>query len=341
MSSRSRCRSGPTTDGSCVARCFSTTEDPAHERGRGAARLWNVATPELIRSSPLLRVGCAMWAHPPWVGRYLSAGNKGRELADYATWCNAVEGNTTFYGIPSERTVARWTEQAPPDFRFAFKVPRTVTHEQRLRPGAHRDVAGFLQAIEPLGDRIGPVQLQLPPSFGPESVAVLSDFVVGLPTSHRWVVELRHPAFFDGGETHARLDERLRAAEIGRVVLDTRPLYDTPAESDAAVDEQRSKPRLPIRTDLMGDEPIVRVIGSDDVDRTLAGMTSWVPDTVRWLGEGRRPYVFAHQPENLVSPEIARRFHGVVAREIEDLDQLPEPIPVAPGRETPNQTPLF
>ena len=120
----------------------------------------------------VLRVGCPMWAHPPWVGRFLSPGNRGRELEEYARWCNAVEGNTTFYAVPSERTVARWAEQAPIDFRFAFKVPRPVTHDLRLRgEDAIRSLGEFLDAIEPLGERIGPVQLQLPPSFGPESAS--------------------------------------------------------------------------------------------------------------------------------------------------------------------------
>ena len=152
-----------------------------------------------------------MWAHPPWVGRFLSPGNRGRELEEYARWCNAVEGNTTFYAVPSERTIARWVEQAPIDFRFAFKVPRNVTHELRLRgEDAIRALGEFLDAIEPLGDRIGPVQLQLPPSFGPESAPTLRSFVARLPAGPRWMVELRHPGFFDGGPAH-RARRRLPA----------------------------------------------------------------------------------------------------------------------------------
>lgn len=288
-----------------------------------------------------LRVGCAMWAHPPWVGRYLSPGRRGDELAEYATWCNAVEGNTTFYGVPSQRTVGRWCEQAPGDFRFAFKVPRTVTHERRLRHDAHRDVAAFLRRIEPLGERIGPVQLQLPPSFGPESADVLLEFVAGLPIHHRWVVELRHPAFFDGGDAHRRVDDGLRAAGVGRVVLDTRPLYRDEPRSDAAVEERRTKPRLAVVTDTMGDEPIVRVIGSDDADTTVDGAAAWVADVVEWLAAGRRPYVFVHQPDNLRSPEIARDLHRRVAARVRDLAPLPEPGPVTEAGEVPGQAPLF
>ena len=290
---------------------------------------------------PVLRVGCAMWAHPPWVGRFLTSSGKGRELAEYAGWCNAVEGNTTFYGIPVPRTIDRWVEQAPDHFRFAFKIPRTVTHEQRLRTGAHRDVARFLRTIEPLGDRIGPVQLQLPRSFGPESLSTLIDFVVGLPTSHRWVTELRHPAFFDGGEAHRRVDEALGSAGVGRVVLDTRSLYASSPRSEAAVEERRTKPKLPVVTEVMGDEPIVRVIGSDDPDETLAGAGAWTDQIVDWLAEGRRPFVFVHQPENLESPSVARRFHATIGKCVPDLEALPEPAPVAEHGEMHGQTPLF
>lgn len=282
-----------------------------------------------------------MWAHPPWVGRFLSPARKGAELAEYASWCNAVEGNTTFYGVPSERTVSRWVEQAPDDFRFAFKVPRTVTHEQRLRREAHRDVAAFLRAVEPLGQRLGPVQLQLPPSFGPESADTLRRFVIGLPISHRWVVELRHPAFFDHGDVHLRTDDCLVSAGVGRVVLDTRPLYADAPESDASLDERRSKPALPIVTEVMGDEPVVRVIGSDHGDRTLAGVQTWTPDVVGWLRDGRRPYVFVHQPENRESPAIARRYHALVMEAVPGLHALPEPMPFSDVGDVAGQTPLF
>lgn len=278
----------------------------------------------VLPSSPELRVGCAMWAHKPWVGRYLSG--TGRDLAEYATWCNAVEGNTTFYAVPSAQTVQRWAEQAPEDFRFAFKVPRTVTHEQRLHHGAHRDLAAFLRTIAPLGDRIGPVQLQLPPSFGPDLLPQLQAFVVGLPTSHDWVVELRHPAFFDGGAAHRAVDEALAHAGVGRVVLDTRPLCAAAVTSAAAAQERRTKPRLPVVTDVMGTAPVVRVIGGDDVDGAVRGLLAWADPVEAWLGDGRRPFVFAHQPENRDSPALARRFHAAVAERVRGVRPLPEPV---------------
>lgn len=290
----------------------------------------------------MLRVGCPMWAHPPWVGRFLSPGNRGRELAEYARWCNAVEGNTTFYAVPSASTVGRWADQAPPEFRFAFKVPRHVTHELRLRgDGARRALAAFLAAVDPLADRMGPVQLQLPPSFGPESAAALWTFVADLPTTHRWVVELRHPAWFDGGVAHRDLDDLLAGAGVGRVVLDARPVHSAPPRTDAAVEERRTKPNLPVLVDAVGPMPIVRVIGADDGDTTMAALRAWVPQLVRWLTEGREPYVFVHQPENHDSPTLARWLHAEVRATVPSLVPLPEPLPVAPASEIVGQDSLF
>jgi uncharacterized protein YecE (DUF72 family) len=291
-------------------------------------------------SGPVVYVGCPMWAHPPWVGRFLSPGARGRELEEYARWCNAVEGNTTFYAVPAPSTVARWDRQAPAGFRFAFKAPRQVTHELRLRGDARRALASFLSAIEPLADRLGPVQLQLPASFGPSDLPALRSFVETLPASHRWVIELRHRSFF-GGEARRAVDDLLAERGIGRVVLDTRPLYAHPPVSEASVEERRTKPKLPVLVDVMGDAPVVRVIGSDDTEGTLAGLRAWIPRVVDWLAEGRTPYLFVHQPDNRESPALARAIHAEIAALRPDLAPLPTPLPVAPASEIIGQDSLF
>src|SRR5215471_17472100 len=80
-----------------------------------------------------LHVGCAMWSYAPWQGRYLPPSLSPRDrLSAYATWCNAVEGNTTFYATPAVGTVRSWAGQTSPDFRFVLKLPRVITHDRRL-----------------------------------------------------------------------------------------------------------------------------------------------------------------------------------------------------------------
>jgi uncharacterized protein YecE (DUF72 family) len=278
-----------------------------------------------------------MWAHQPWIGRFLTPGNAG--------WCNAVEGNTTFYAEPSATTIARWADQTPDDFRFAFKVPRTITHERRLRGDALQLLGSFLRTIEPLGERIGPVQLQLPPSFGPDQLPVLGAFLAALeaqqPRPVAWVVELRHPGFFDRGSAHGAVDAILTSVGVGRVVLDARPVYSVAPQTDAAVEERRTKPNLPVVTDLMGPCPVVRVIGADDPEATFVGLSTWIDQLVDWLAAGLEPYLFVHQPENLDSPALARRIHAAVAARVSGLRALPEPMPVAGAGEITGQSSLF
>src|ERR1700755_164175 len=100
-----------------------------------------------------LHVGCAMWTYPPWQGRYLPHPLSPRErLRAYATWCNAVEGNTTFYATPAPGTAASWAEQTGPGFGSTVTRPKTITHERHLTD-AGDPLRAFLAAIEPLGPR--------------------------------------------------------------------------------------------------------------------------------------------------------------------------------------------
>jgi uncharacterized protein YecE (DUF72 family) len=107
------------------------------------------------------------------------------------------------------------------------------------------------------------------------------------------------------------------------------------------VEERRTKPKLPVVTELVGDEPVIRVIGADTTDDSFTGLLTWVGPVVEWLSEGRHPYVFVHQPDNIDSPALARRFHDVVAERVRWLNPLPEPLPVAPAGETTGQSSLF
>ena len=285
----------------------------------------------------VLRVGCPMWAQRQWVGRwYPQKTRQGTELSLYPKLCNAVEGNTTFYAEPSPETVARWLEQTPTDFQFMFKLPKEITHERQLNDVA-RPVRSFLTAMEPLGERLGPVQAQLPPTFGPEALPLLLNFVRRLPQDWKWALELRHLAWFDGSAAQQELDELLIERDISRIVLDTRPLHAVPAVSSAATEEKGNKPDLPITLDAVGSRPIIRVIGEDSPQGTMKGLLKWVPKLISWLDQGREPYVFVHQPENLDSPGLARALHTAVSMQYPAVAPLPE----APAVEEPEQTSIF
>ncbi|GAA4951772.1 DUF72 domain-containing protein [Actinoplanes utahensis] len=266
-----------------------------------------------------LHVGCAMWQLKSWQGRFVPS--SGDRLRAYAGWCNAVEGNTTFYATPSLDTVRTWAEQAPADFRFVLKLPRGVTHGSHLS-----DVSAlpeFLRVIEPLGERVHALWVQLPGSFGPGDLAVLARFLRHLPDHFRYAVEVRDPAFFH--DPH-RLEDTLATVGAEWIPFDTTEFFRTPPTSDAERDAWLKKPRMPLRTAALTDRPIVRYLGRDAEDRTVEGWRKWVPIVADWLREGRSPTFFVHTPDNADAPGLCRRFHDEVRALVPALAPLPTPL---------------
>jgi uncharacterized protein YecE (DUF72 family) len=277
-----------------------------------------------------LHVGCAMWTYAPWQGRYLPSGLSPRDrLRAYATWCNAVEGNTTFYATPAVGTVRSWAGQTSPDFRFVLKLPRAITHERRLADVAE-PLRAFLAAIEPLGGRAHALWIQLPPSFRPADVGALADFLARLPREHRYCVEVRHRAFFAEPRSEQLLERTLGTVGAEWVPFDTTVLFGSPPSSEAERQAWTNKPRVPRRAKALTGYPIVRYIGRDDNARTIAGWQPWLATVAGWLREGRAPTVFIHTPDNLDALELARRFHDDVRALVPEVEPLPEPVPAGP-----------
>ena len=271
-----------------------------------------------------------MWTYAPWQGRYLPHPLSPRErLSAYATWCNAVEGNTTFYATPTVETVKSWADQTAPDFRFILKLPRPITHERRLAD-VDDPLRAFLSAIEPLGSRAHALWIQLPPSFGPADLGALAGFLRRLPREHRYCVEVRHREFFEDPRSGHQLERALGYADAEWATFDTTALFGSPPTSAAEREAWTKKPRLPRRSRALTAEPVVRYIGRDDNARTIAGWQPWLDDVAGWLREGRSPTVFIHTPDNVNALELARRFHDDVRARVPEIDPLPEPIPTGP-----------
>lgn len=273
-----------------------------------------------------LRVGCPIWANRDWVGPYFPPDTvRGRELAAYASWCTAVEGNTTFYSLPAAETVTRWAEQTPESFRFVCKLPRAITHDDRLR-GDPAAVGEFVERLSPLGERLGPLWVQLPASFGPEDLGTLGAFLAHRAGEHRWAVEVRHPAFSAGGPEERAVNDLLYAHSAERVLIDTRALFDGPAATGPEIEAFERKPRLPVRPVAIGPEPMVRFIGQTEPSTNPAFWRPWVAKIAEWIEDGRRPTFFLHTPDNRYAPELARQFHAEVTAVVPDLAPLPEPM---------------
>jgi uncharacterized protein YecE (DUF72 family) len=271
-----------------------------------------------------------MWSLRSWQGRFVAHSLPARErLRAYAGWCNAVEGNTTFYATPPRDTVASWAQQTDPAFRFVAKLPKVITHERRLA-GVDDPLRIFLDALEPLGPRAHALWIQLPASFTPADVPALDHFLRRLPASHRYAVEVRHPAFFDEPRATALLEGVLAAVDAEWVPFDTTAFFAQPPAGHAEREAWNNKPRVRRRSTALTDRPIVRYLGRDAVEETVAGWQHWVGVTAGWLREGRSPTVFVHTPDNADAPMLARRFHDEVRARVPELEALPEPTPIEP-----------
>ncbi|MCS6845039.1 MAG: DUF72 domain-containing protein [Caldilineales bacterium] len=167
---------------------------------------------------PSWYLGTMGFAYEPWRGVFYPPGVASRAyLAHYSRVFNAVELDSTFYGAPRPATLHQWAAQTPPDFRFCPKTPREITHEHSLAPdrGAVDAMLAFLDTTRVLGRRLGPVLIQLPPSFGPEQREALAGFLAALPADLRYAVELRHRGWYT--PTTADL---LRSFGVAWVALD-------------------------------------------------------------------------------------------------------------------------
>src|SRR5215470_11045266 len=142
-----------------------------------------------------------MWGYKEWVGEFFPPRTPQSEfLRLYSQRLTTVEGNTTFYATPNAETVARWRMDTPSTFRFCFKIPRTISHAPRLDT-AKTELMAFLGRMRALQERLGPMFLQLPPSFAPTELSQLEAFLKFWPNDVRLAVEVRHPEFYS--EQHA------------------------------------------------------------------------------------------------------------------------------------------
>ncbi|MBC8113492.1 MAG: DUF72 domain-containing protein [Candidatus Saccharimonas sp.] len=270
-------------------------------------------------------LGCPAWAHAPWVGRVFPKGTKrGEFLRRYSMLFNSVEGNATFYGMPTLDTVRRWADESLPGFRFALKFPRVISHERQL-VGAESETRFFLSVLEILhqADRLGPSFLQLSPSFSGAQLPALAAYLRELPPEFPYAVEVRHSDYFDHGSCEHSLDELLLRLHVDRALFDSRALFSAAPVDKHEEEARRRKPNSPLRQTATGPRPMLRFVGRNDIEASRPWLSEWVPVVADWLAEGRTPYVFLHTPDDLYAPDLARAFHLELSKRIAGLPPLP------------------
>lgn len=247
-----------------------------------------------------IRIGCGVWRNADWKGSvYLPGSLPGSFLNQYASTFAAVEGNSTFYGLPRPETIQMWKASVPDNFRFCFKAPQKITHVKRL-VGAEQDLRDFLNRIEPLGDNLGPIMLQFPTSFGPELISTLLAFLKKVPKNFSYTVELRHPEFLSNSD----YVNMIRNDHISLCIVDSRVHYQIKGPSA----ENLSGHDTPID---LGNSPIVRFVGKDRTGTNLPFLRPWVHHFTHWQRENKSPYFFAHTDDDKRAPFIASHFQSL------------------------------
>jgi uncharacterized protein YecE (DUF72 family) len=239
-----------------------------------------------------LYLGTSGWSYADWEGTLYPEGlPSGSRLAEYAKHYPTVEIDSTFYGTPRRSTVQKWRETVPEGFRFAAKVPQEVTHQRNL-VNTRREAESFVHTMQALEDRLGPLLLQLPPSFTVEGMGVLEDFLASLPEGPRYAVEVRHRSWIGSD-----LPELLRECGAALTLVDY--------------------PRMPRMQEAPTDFVYIRWLGNrrefpeghthlkKDRDDDLLWWSELVD---RFLEEGRTVFAYANNHYQNHSPSTLERF---------------------------------
>jgi uncharacterized protein YecE (DUF72 family) len=162
-----------------------------------------------------LHVGTSGFNFPEWKGTFYPQKIKPEAMLPYyAERLSTVEINYTFYRMPNAKTVSGWNQAVPDTFTFVVKTPQRITHIARLK-NVDDSLRYFTETIRPLGPKLGPILVQLPPNFKLD-LARLKDFLTLFPADLRAAFEFRNASWFADP-----VYEALRTANAALCVADT------------------------------------------------------------------------------------------------------------------------
>jgi uncharacterized protein YecE (DUF72 family) len=169
----------------------------------------------------MAHIGVSGWSFPEWKDTFYAGVAKSRWLEYYSTVLSTVEVNYTFRRTMSESTAHKWSEAVTTGFRFAVKAHQRITHMTRLAD-PEGTISHFVGACANLGNALGPILFQLPPSF-PRDDERLERFLAGLPPDISPAFEFRHPSW--NAEPVHRLLEGAGAAWVIAETDDNDPAH--------------------------------------------------------------------------------------------------------------------
>lgn len=287
-----------------------------------------------------IRLGLTMWSHNQWQHSFYGRGTKPAErLEKYTQVFHTVEGNTTFYATPSSQTVRNWHAASHDDFKFTFKLPQAITHQQMLK-GCQAQLKDFMQVMTPLHERVGQWTIQLPATFTPADLSTLQRFCALFPPDVPLGVEVRHLGFFAKNDDEKRFNHWLMESGIDRIIMDSRPVFSAEPINAVIIDAQQKKPRVPVHAIATAHQPMIRYIGHPDIATNLTLFQPWLSKIPQWISENKQPYLMIHTPDNVLAPELALAVYQRLQQSVSLPDLTPFPA-LSSASEGNNQLTMF
>jgi uncharacterized protein YecE (DUF72 family) len=236
-----------------------------------------------------IHIGTSGWHYEHWKGPFYPDGLPNNSLLKYyADRFHTVEINNTFYQMPQEKTLREWRDAVPGGFIFAVKGSRYITHMKKLKD-AGKPLNLFLEKIDIIGDKLGPVLFQLPPRWNVNS-GRLNSFLGLLPKKYRYAFEFRDPSWFD------------------------RKVYDLLTEHQAAFCiydlDGRQSPKM-ITADLV----YIRLHGPNGPYRgqySVQQLAGWAGAVSTWAAQGKTVYCYFDNDEAGYAAVDARNLHNMM-----------------------------
>jgi uncharacterized protein YecE (DUF72 family) len=163
------------------------------------------------------------WSYSFWKGSFYPKDLPPKDfLTYYAGHLNSVEVNSTFYRIPTEKTVTEWKKQTPTDFKFSLKFPAMITHIKMLKE-SREETRVFLDRVSLLEEKLGVLLLKFPPKFGERQLPLLADYLKSLPKFYHYAVEVRNKLLLNEQIYALLRDQNVALAYVDAVKM---PLAD-------------------------------------------------------------------------------------------------------------------
>ncbi|HEY2574229.1 MAG TPA: DUF72 domain-containing protein [Verrucomicrobiaceae bacterium] len=245
-----------------------------------------------------IRIGISGWTYPPWRGIFYPADlPQKRELEFASRAVSSIEINGTFYSLQTPASFAAWSDAAPPDFLFAVKGNRFITHIRRLRDVAVPLANFFASGVLKLGAKLGPLLWQLPPNLVYDR-ATIDSFLQLLPRNTKEAAVLARDQYEPqrhkrGTWLKADRTRRMRhAIEVRHASFENEEFVQLLRRHGVALVIADTAGKWPLMEDVTADFLYLRLHGDEELyasGYTPKALKIWARKIKDWKSGGAHP----------------------------------------------------